>query len=71
MLAPVPLKIRDEPEHTVDDGVAVMLKVGIGFTVIVNVLVLAQPFMPVPVTVYVAVEDGMNETPSVTPPVQL
>jgi hypothetical protein len=70
-LAPVPFNVTDVPAHTEVDGEAVAPTVGKGLTVIVIVLVLLQPFDPVPVTVYVVVEEGMNETPFVTPPVQL
>jgi hypothetical protein len=70
-LAPVPFKVTDVPAHTDVDGEAVAPIVGSGLTVIVTVLVLLQPLDPVPVTVYVVVEEGINETPLVTPPVQL
>jgi hypothetical protein len=41
------------------------------FTVIVAEAVLWQPVEPVPVTVYVVVDDGVNGVPLVMPPVQL
>jgi hypothetical protein len=39
------------------------------FTVIATVLVFVQPLASVPVTVYVAEDAGINETPLLTPPV--
>ncbi len=59
-----------EPAQTVD-AVEFAVTVGNEFTVIVLVAVLMQPFPSVPVTVYVEVPEGTNETPFVTPPVQL
>jgi hypothetical protein len=41
---------------------AVVVTVGVAFTVIVRVLVLVQPFAPVPVTVYVVVVVGETVT---------
>jgi hypothetical protein len=70
VVAPVPFNVTDVPGHTVVEGDAVAPTVGIGFTVIVMVLVALHP-AKVPVTVYVAVEAGMKGTPLVTPPDQL
>lgn len=65
---PVPFSVTIVPVHTVDAGDAVEPIVGSGFTVTVMVAVLVQPEPFAPVTVYVVVENGMNATPSVMPP---
>ena len=44
-----------------------MLIIGFGFTVTIIDWEFSQPFKSVPVTVYVAVEEGLNPTPSLTP----
>ena len=69
-LAPLPVKVTLPPEQTTVD-VAFAVTEGKGFTLIIFVAVLLQPFAPVPVTTYVWVDAGVNETPSVTPWFQL
>jgi hypothetical protein len=49
-VAPVPLKVTDDPEHTVEAGDVIVPTVGNGFTVMVIVPVPLHPFN-VPVTV--------------------
>ena len=51
MLAPVPLKVTEEPGHTVEDGDAVAPTAGNGFAVTVTALVFVHPLEPVPDTV--------------------
>src|SRR5262249_40592699 len=67
---PVPLNVMEEPEHIVDDGDTIPPTGGNDKTVTVIVLV-AMQLPVVPVTVYVAVDDGTKAIPFVTPPDQL
>ena len=69
VVAPPPFSVTDSPWQTVV-ALAVVVTAGTGLTVIVLVAVAEQPAV-VPVTVYVVVAEGMNETPFVTPPVQV
>jgi hypothetical protein len=51
VVAPEPLKVTDDPEHTVEDGEAMAPTANCELTVSVMVPVLVHPFAPVPVTV--------------------
>jgi hypothetical protein len=59
---PLPSKSVVDPTHTV----VVPLIVGKAFTVTTTSSVFSQPFASVPVTVYVVVDVGTNDTPLVT-----
>src|SRR6056300_344345 len=60
---PLPSKSVVASTHTV----VVPLIVGKAFTVTTTSSVFSQPFASVPVTVYVVVDVGTNDTPLVTP----
>ena len=66
--APLPLSVTLLPLQIFAEGDALAPTTGCGFTVTVIVEVPVQPFTSVPVTVYVAVEGGTKEIPSITPP---
>ena len=65
MSAPVALRVTDSPKQIVD-SLNAGETVGIGLIVIVLVSVAVQPARLVPVTVYVAVPEGVKATPCVT-----
>jgi hypothetical protein len=57
------------PVHTIPfEGFEEIDSVGFEFTVTTDVAVDVHPLFPVPVTVYVNDEPGINGTPSVIPP---
>ena len=66
----MPDSVTDAPEQTVEDGAMVIPTDGCAFTFRTMLLVFVQPLAAVPVTVYVVVAVGENETPSETLPFQ-
>lgn len=65
--APKAFNVTVVPAHTVEEGDALVVIEGTGFTTTVAVAVFVQPFASVPITVYVCVAEGLNATPFTTP----
>jgi hypothetical protein len=66
VLAPLAVSVADVPAQT-EFELALMESAGAALTVIVVWEVAVQPLAAVPVTVYVWVAFGINETPLETP----
>ena len=70
MVLPAEIAFKFEllPAQMIEGEAVTGVGAGVTFTVIVIELVLVHPEALVPVTVYVVVANGLNATPSVTPP---
>jgi len=66
--APVPVSVTADPAQTAVEVDAIIPMEGTGFTVTVMVCDAVQVLAAVPVTVYVAVEEGTKAMPLVIPP---